>query len=219
MSGQSHAKDLQIAGLTRLSTCDWPDNLVATIFLQGCPLACTYCHNPSILDPRQKGVIQWEEIVTFLSKRVGLLDGVVFSGGEPTMQDSLYEAMREVKEMGFKVGLHTSGIFPKKLTKVLPLCDWVGLDIKAPKHLYEAITGIASSADKAFESLAFALNSGVDLQVRTTVDPMIISPDDILELTNSLVSLGVTDYVLQTVRTEGTRPKYAANLEAFLGLQ
>lgn len=219
MNKKDLATDLQIAGLTRLSTCDWVGNLVATVFLQGCPLACTYCHNPGLLDPRKQGAVEWDDIITFLNKRKGMLDGVVFSGGEPTMQNGLYTAMQEVKSMGFKVGLHTAGIYPKKFAHVLPLCDWVGLDIKAPKHLYEAITGIASSSSKAFESLTIALESGVDLQVRTTVDPMIISDNDVTELTNLLTGLGVKDYVLQTVRTEGVRPEFAANMDAFLALQ
>jgi pyruvate formate lyase activating enzyme len=219
MKSQSQATDLQIAGLTRLSTCDWPGNLVATVFLQGCPLACTYCHNPSILDPKQKGVIAWEEVITFLSKRIGLLDGVVFSGGEPTMQNGLLEAMLEVKKMGFKVGLHTAGIYPRRFAAVLPACDWVGLDIKAPQHLYEAVTGVKASAVKAFTSLTLALDSKVDLQVRTTVDPMIMTQEDVEGLTKTLKQLGVKEHIIQEVRTEGTRPEFKANLEAFTKLQ
>lgn len=219
MRSQSQATGLQIAGLTRLSTCDWPGNLVATIFLQGCPLACTYCHNPSILNPKQKGVITWEEVITFLSKRVGLLDGVVFSGGEPTMQNGLLEAMIEVKKMGFKVGLHTAGIYPRRFAIVLPACDWVGLDIKAPQGLYEAVTGVKASAAKAFASLTLALESNVALQVRTTVDPMIMTPEDVAGLTITLKKLGVKEHVIQEVRTEGTRPEFTANLEAFIALQ
>jgi pyruvate formate lyase activating enzyme len=212
----TRADDLQIAGIARLSTCDWPGRLVATVFLQGCPLACGYCHNPGILDPRVPGVVPWGEIVEFLGRRRGLLDGVVFSGGEPTRQAALPAAMREVRELGFGVGLHTAGPYPRRFAEVLPLCDWVGLDIKAPERLYGSVTGVASAAAKAFACLRIALDSGVDLQVRTTVDPTTMSDADVVELTATLHALGVVDHVLQEVRTEGTRPEYAERLALVL---
>src|SRR3954447_23836555 len=80
------ADGLAVAGLTPLSTCDWPGQLVATVFLQGCPLACTYCHNPALIDPRVPGTLPWTSVTDLLGRRQGLLDGVVFSGGEPTRQ-------------------------------------------------------------------------------------------------------------------------------------
>jgi pyruvate formate lyase activating enzyme len=208
------ATSLAIAGMTRLSTCDWPGKLVATLFLQGCPLECTYCHNPSLLDPRTPGVVEWSEVLALLDRRQGLLDGVVFSGGEPTRQAGLADAMRQVHDLGFGVGLHTAGPYPKRFAEVLPLCDWIGLDIKAPSRLYEAVTGVSSAASKAFECLGMALASGVDLQVRTTVDPMIMSLADVAELTATLVTLGVGEHVIQQVRAEGTRPEFAARLAA-----
>lgn len=214
MTKPACADDLQIAGLTRLSTCDWPGKLVATVFLQGCPLACTYCHNPDLLDPRAPGTIEWQVVRDLLAKRHGLLDGLVFSGGEPTRQAGLAAAMMEVRDLGFGVGLHTAGPYPKRFAEVLPLCHWVGLDIKAPERLYGAVTGVQSSASKAFACLRLALDSGVDLQVRTTVDPTIMSPDDVAGLTVTLRKLGVREHVLQQVRTEGTRPEFAARLKA-----
>lgn len=214
MKDLSKADDLQIAGLTALSTCDWPNKLVATVFLQGCPLACTYCHNPDLLDPCTPGRIRWQAVRDLLAKRHGLLDGVVFSGGEPTRQAGLAMAMQEVRNLGFEVGLHTAGSYPKRFAEVLPLCDWIGLDIKGPERLYGAITGAQSSARKAFACLRLALESGVSLQVRTTVDPTIMSPDDVAELTSTLGKLGVREHVLQIVRTEGASPEFAARLEA-----
>lgn len=214
MTDLTRADDLQIAGLTRFSTCDWPGKLVATVFLQGCPFACPYCHNPDLLDLRRPGSIEWQVVRDLLAKRHGLLDGVVFSGGEPTRQASLAAAMMEVGDLGFKVGLHTAGSYPKRFAEVLPLCDWVGLDIKAPEHLYGAVTGVRSSASRAFASLRLALDSGVDLQVRTTVDPTTLSSDDVAELTATLQKLGVREHILQQVRTEGASPEFTARLEA-----
>ncbi|MES2092525.1 MAG: anaerobic ribonucleoside-triphosphate reductase activating protein [Actinomycetota bacterium] len=214
MSDPVRADALQIAGLTRLSTCDWPGKLVATVFLQGCPLACGYCHNPALLDPRTPGVIEWQEVRDLLGRRWGMLDGVVFSGGEPTRQAGLAAAMREVRDLGFKVGLHTAGTYPRRFAEVLPLCDWVGLDIKAPQRLYGAVTGVQSSAAKADTCLRLALDSKVDLQVRTTVDPTVLTPGDVAELTASLLAEGVHEHVLQEVRAEGARPEYVERLMA-----
>ncbi|MHB1172116.1 MAG: anaerobic ribonucleoside-triphosphate reductase activating protein [Lacisediminihabitans sp.] len=212
----ARADELEIAGLTRLSTCDWPGRLVATVFLQGCPWQCTYCHNPELIDPRTPGAVSWSEVRDLLARRTGLLDGVVFSGGEPTRQAALAGAVREVRDAGFAVGLHTSGAYPRRLAAVLPLVDWVGLDVKAPAELYEAITGVGASARAAFESLLLVLDAGVDFQVRTTVDPTVLTADDVARLGRVLHHLGVGDHVLQEVRSEGVRPEYAAALAAAL---
>ena len=216
-SGAAPADDLQIAGLVALSTVDWPGHLVATAFLQGCPWRCTYCHNSAILDPRTPGVVPWQRVRDLIARRKGLLDGVVFSGGEPTRQAALVAAVREVKDAGFLVGLHTGGAYPRRLAQLLPLVDWVGLDVKAPARLYRAVTrtgGPTASADQAFASLELVLASGVDVQVRTTVDPTVMSDGDVAELTAVLAERGVREHVLQTVRPDGTTDEYRAALAA-----
>ena len=212
---EQRATSLQIAGLTPLSTVDWPGRLVATAFLQGCPWRCTYCHNSAILDPCLPGVVPWSDVTDLLARRHGLLDGLVLSGGEPTRQAAVVAAAREVKEAGFLVGLHTAGAYPARLPALLPYVDWVGLDIKAPAYLYRAVTrtgGVTTSAEKAFASLRLVLDSGVDVQVRTTVDPTVMTDEDVAELTAVLADLGVRDHVLQEVRTEGASEEYAAAL-------
>ena len=205
--------DLAIAGLTPLSTCDWPGHLVATVFLQGCPLACTYCHNPDLIDPRRTGTVPWSQVLELLDRRRGLLDGVVFSGGEPTRQRALAEAIADVRALGFKVGLHTAGTYPARLEDVIELVDWVGLDIKSVPRLYAAQTGVAAWG-RALSSLQIVQRAGVALQVRTTVDPTIQSDRDVTELTALLASLGVEDHVLQVVRTEGTTTEFRSALAA-----
>lgn len=217
---------LEIAGLTPLSTCDWPGRLVATVFLQGCPWRCTYCHNQSILDPRAPGVIPWSDVTALLDRRHGLLDGVVFSGGEPTRQAALVEACRTVRDAGFLVGLHTSGAYPGRLAAVLPYVDWVGFDVKAPARLYREVTrvgGSTTTADAAFTSLRVLLDAAaerpldgppLDVQVRTTVDPTVLTAADVAELTAVLAELGVTDHVLQEARPDGTTAEYRHALAA-----
>ncbi|GIG35975.1 anaerobic ribonucleoside-triphosphate reductase activating protein [Cellulomonas pakistanensis] len=211
------ADDLAIAGLVPTSTVDWPGRIVATAFLQGCPWRCTYCHNSAILDPRTPGVVPWARVRALLGRREGLLDGVVFSGGEPTRQAALLDAVREVRAAGFAVGLHTGGAYPRRLAALLPHLDWVGLDVKAPAHLYRAITrtgGPTTSTEQAFASLRLVLESGVPVQVRTTVDPTVLTADDVVALTATLAGLGVRDHVLQKVRPDGTTDEYRAALAA-----
>lgn len=210
--GNVPGSELQVAGLARLSTCDWPGKLVATVFLQGCPWQCTYCQNPGLIDPMVPGAIAWAEVRALLERRHGLLDGVVFSGGEPTRQDGLVAAVREVRELGFDVGLHTAGAYPRRLAAVLPLLGWVGLDIKAPAAKYLAITGVGASASKAFASLRLVLDSGVDHEVRVTVDPTVHTGEDIHSLVDQLSTVGARSIVLQEARAEGSRPGYATAL-------
>ena len=212
---RSGAADLAIAGLVPLSTCDWPDRLVATVFLQGCPWRCTYCHNASILDCTTPGIVGWDDVTDLLDRRVGLLDGVVFSGGEPTRQPGLGDAARQVRERGFAVGLHTAGAYPTALAQLLPVVDWVGLDIKAPARLYHAVTGVggpSTCADAAFASLGLVLDAGIAVQVRTTVDPTVMNDDDVAELTATLATMGVDNHVLQAVRPDGATDAYRERL-------
>ncbi|MEK7361688.1 MAG: anaerobic ribonucleoside-triphosphate reductase activating protein, partial [Pseudomonadota bacterium] len=134
---------LQIGGLTPLSATDYPGELAAVVYCQGCPWRCGYCHNPHLLPGRAPGAIAWSEVLAFLGRRRGLLDAVVFSGGEPTAQPGLARAMRETKRLGYRIGLHSAGIYPRRFAEVLPLVDWVGFDAKAPfDAAYERITGV-----------------------------------------------------------------------------
>lgn len=210
--GGPAADELAIAGVVPLSMCDWPDRLVATVFTQGCPWRCVYCHNPELLDPRAPGQVAWSVVRELLGRRVGRLDGVVFSGGEATRQAALAPAMREVRALGFGVGLHTGGAYPRALERVLPLVDWVGLDIKATRQRYTAVTGVPAAGAAAFESLRLVLEAGVAVQVRTTVDPTVLAPADVDELCGLLAGMGVRDHVLQPVRATGVRPEHAVAL-------
>jgi pyruvate formate lyase activating enzyme len=132
-----------------------------------------------------------------------LLDGVVFTGGEPTLQEALPAAIADVRELGFRVGLHTGGQFPERLARVLPEVDWVGLDVKAPWALYDRITGVAGSGSAARESLSLVVASGVPFEVRTTVHPGLLSRADLQVLADELVSAGVRHYAIQGYRPQG----------------
>lgn len=137
--------------------------------------------------------------MTFLHRRRGVLDGVVFSGGEPLTQRALPDAMQEIRALGYRTALHTAGTSPVRLSAALPLCDWVGFDAKAPFDRYETVTGVRGSGARALESLDILLESGAAHEVRTTFDTALLNEEDLLELANTLAGRGVRVYRLQEV--------------------
>jgi len=203
-SAESHLiPPLDVGGFTPLSTTDWPDQLAAVVFVQGCPWRCHYCHNPS-LQPRQsecgRDTHAWGQVLDTLKQRQGLLDGVVFSGGEPTLDAALAPAMREVRELGFQVGLHTAGLYPQRLASVLPLVDWVALDIKTEFEDYKAITSVPRSGEPVRESLALVLASGKAHELRTTWHPDLLSDVTLVRMAQLLKAAGARHWVLQGYR-------------------
>ncbi|CAG9183200.1 7-carboxy-7-deazaguanine synthase [Cupriavidus laharis] len=194
---------LRIGGLTPLTSIDFPGRLAAVVFCQGCPWRCSYCHNPDLIPPRGPGNLPWGQVLDFLAGRRGLLDGVVFSGGEPTLQASLPDAMHEVRALGFQVALHTAGMYPERLAAVLPLVDWVGLDIKGPARHYDAITRTPGSGTRVMASLDLVVASGVDYECRTTWDPELFCEDELINLVGTLAAHGVRHWALQPRGTAG----------------
>lgn len=224
------AKELKIAGLVPLSTVDWPGKLAATLFLQGCPWRCSYCHNHAILDPRTPGTVAWSEVRDLLERRRGLLDAVVFSGGEATMQHALVPALEEVRDLGFRAGLHTGGAFPARIDTIVqsaqgPLVDWVGFDLKAPPEVFEETVGLRSAnpnASRAFErsreSFLALVRAGVEIELRTTLTP-VLAPyaPRIVEVASDLwreagVERGARTLIFQQARSDGTSDTFARTL-------
>ncbi|MFA6018784.1 MAG: anaerobic ribonucleoside-triphosphate reductase activating protein [Rhodospirillales bacterium] len=193
---------VRVGGLVPLTTVDFPDHLAAVVFCQGCAWRCPYCHNPHLQNVRTRGETGWMETLKFLASRRGLLDGVVFSGGEPLLQAGLAAAMADVWNMGFKVGLHTAGPKPARLAQVLPLVDWIGFDVKAPFAEYERVTGVAGSGRLAWKSLELMAGSGVSFQLRTTLDKRLLTDSGLARLKRDLDALGFADgLVVQECRT------------------
>ncbi len=186
-----------VGGLTPLTTIDFPGELAAVIFCQGCPWRCGYCHNPHLLPRRSRDPVAWETVVDFLKQRRGLLDAVVFSGGEPTLQRGLRPALDQIRALGFKTGLHTAGPYPDRLSAVLPALDWVALDIKAPLADYDRLTGVSGSGDRAWESARRVIASGIEHEIRTTVHPELLPPPALQRLVRQLKALGAARYRLQ----------------------
>lgn len=200
------AERLRIGGLTPLTSIDFPGRLAAVLFCQGCPWRCGYCHNPELLDACVPTTLSWAQVYAFLNRRRGLLDGVVFSGGEPTLQAALPAALAQVRALGFEAALHTGGMYPQRLAALLPHLDWVGLDIKGPLHHHDAITGTPGSGPRVRQSLGHLLASGVAYECRTTWHPGLFDADVLLALADELAMLGVTHWALQECRTSGGAP-------------
>ena len=209
---QRREVSLKVGGITPFTATDFPGKLSAVVFVQGCPWRCGYCHNPHLQPRTAQSSLAWDDIHALLARRVGLIDAVVFSGGEPTMDSGLETAMRAVRELGFQIGLHTGGTHPKRLHQVLPLVDWVGLDIKSTAAGYEAVTRVRNSGTPAFQSLQAVLQSGVCHEVRTTIHPRLHDENEIRTLARHLNSVGVTHYAVQVFRSTGCQDDTLNNM-------
>jgi pyruvate formate lyase activating enzyme len=195
--------NVRVGGLIPLTTIDFPGRLSAVVFLQGCAWRCGDCQNPGLHDADAPTRITWEEVLGFLERRRGLLDGVVFSGGEPTLQAGLPDAIDAVRALGFQVGLHTAGMYPERLAAVLPQVDWVGLDVKAPWDHYDRVTGVRGSGAKARDSLERLLASGVAHECRTTWHAGLFAAEELQDLARGLAAQGVAHWALQRCRIDG----------------
>ena len=207
------AGGLRIAGLTPYSSIDYPGCLSAVVWVQGCPWRCTYCHNPHLQSRTAPPQMHWDAVMAFLRKRAGLLDAVVFSGGEATTDRHLAAAMADTKALGYKIGLHTAGCYPERLKAVLPLVDWVGLDIKTHWQDYAALAGVDSAASSAAESLDLLLQAGVEHEIRTTVHPQWLPVANLLALGQELRQAGVKHFAVQLYRAQGCADQTIAALD------
>ncbi len=193
---------IKIGGIEKFSVVDFPNSIAAVVFMQGCPWRCPFCYNTHLQEAGKETEIFWPAFLEFLERRKAVLDSVVFSGGEPLIQNNLSEAMDDVIALGYKVGLHTGGYRPEALEKVLPKVDWVGLDIKAPleEERYKQATGCFDKVENVVQSLRLLINSGKDFETRTTCDPRLLNIDDIYKMADFLKSEGVKNYHLQKYR-------------------
>ncbi len=203
MSDINTKSKIKIGDVETFSIVDFPDTISAVVFMQGCPWRCPFCYNKILQNQAQESNVNWPKFLEFLQKRKGVLEGVVFSGGEPLLQDKDLEmAIDDVKAIGYKVGLHTGGFYPEALQKIVKKTDWVGLDIKAPlkPKIYKDITGGRADVKKVIESLNILIASKVHFECRTTCDPRFLGINDIYEIAEYLHKLGVQEYYLQKYR-------------------
>lgn len=178
--------DMELSGIVKTSLIDFPGTIASVVFCQGCNYSCFYCHNRALL-PKKRGTLKTDQILSFLSARRGLVEGIVVSGGEPTQQDDLAIFITEIREMGFKIKLDTNGSNPLMLSDLLKtrLIDYVAMDIKAPWHRYAELCGPKADPRLVEESLKRLAGSYVPWEARTTLAPG-ISKDDLMIIAETL---------------------------------
>lgn len=176
---------MKFGGLIKFTLIDFPGRPAAVIFTQGCNFRCRYCHNPELVYPHLfTAPVPSEEITAFLKRRQGTLEGVVVSGGEPTLHDDLPDFLAEIKKLGYKTKLDTNGTRPDMLEELVAkkLVDFIAMDLKAPLAKYALITGIETNPEIITRSMDIIRQSGLEYEFRTTYDKEVLTDADIEEL-------------------------------------
>lgn len=201
-----------ISGIQRFTLLDFPEHIACIVFLTGCDFRCGYCHNPEFVLPKEikkisKSFIPEGVFFNFLESRKGLLDGVVISGGEPTISSSLPIFIKKIKDSGFKVKLDTNGNNPPMLEKLLKdnLIDYIALDVKISLEEYPSLVGPCIRPDFISKSIQLIKKSGIEYEFRSTLIRE-IHTEKILKNMATLLE-GTTSYYLQTFRSGHTLDK------------
>ena len=198
---------MTFAGIQKLTLLDYPGKTACTLFTAGCNLRCPYCHNSRLVLPERRDDVQLtnEEVLTFLKKRAGLLDGVCITGGEPLLQESaLREFILCVKALGYAVKIDTNGTRPEVLEALLNdrLIDYAAMDVKNAFPYYAETVGVTDFAITPIkDSIEILKNSGMDYEFRTTVVREFHTVERIRELAQSIA--GAKRYFIQRFRDSG----------------
>ncbi|MDI3546549.1 MAG: pyruvate formate lyase activating enzyme [Halanaerobiales bacterium] len=202
---------MKIAGFQKTSLIEYPGKIVSVIFTQGCNLKCPYCHNSELisLESKKGTYFPVDNLLSFLQKRKGLIDGISITGGEPTLQPDLIELAREIKAFGLRIKLDTNGTNPAILKRLIVnnLLDYIAMDVKAPLSKYEVITGRGKLSDQIKQSIelikeAGTGQAGIEYEFRTTVVPGLHEIDDIKQI--GLMIRSGAKYYLQNFRPVNT---------------
>lgn len=196
---------MHIGGIQKLTLLDYPDRTSCTIFTVGCNYRCPFCHNaPIIQEQHSVQEIALSEIMEFLKKRKGLLDGVCISGGEPLLQEGLVNFLEEIKALSFSVKVDTNGSNPKKLKQLIDsnLVDYIAMDVKNAPDRYGQTIGINGYAFEPIkESISLLLSSDIPYEFRTTVVREFHTSGDILSIARWIE--GARGYYLQSFVDSG----------------
>lgn len=193
---------MDIRGISYFSMVDYPGRLSAIIFCGHCNYRCPYCHNPCLVfDPASQPRVTEKELFHFLARRVGKLDGLVISGGEPTLQPDLADFALRVRAAGFKVKIDTNGSRPEVLAELHARggVDALGIDYKCPADRYADFTrcDLPELAGQVARSIALAVGQDIPLDVRTTVHRALLTEADLRRMHLELQALGVKVWTLQ----------------------
>ena len=196
-------------GFEKCTLVDYPGKVACMIFTIGCNFRCPYCHNPELVDETVEVTYSEATILDFLDTRQGLLDGVVITGGEPTMHEDLPRFIRRIKDKGFLVKLDTNGTNPKMLQQAIDegLVDYIAMDIKSPLETYSQTVARPVDVESIRESIRILLSSLVDYEFRTTVVKSLLSPEDLKRIGETI--RGAKSYYLQKfVPTKILNPQF-----------
>jgi len=187
---------MKIGGFQKTSLLDYPDRISAIIWTSGCNLRCPFCYNRNLALGTAE-LFPEEDILSFLSKRKGLLEGVVISGGEPLLQEELAEFIKKIKALGLLVKVDTNGTCPDVLKELLDqhLVDYVAMDVKAPKSKYQQLTAVKFDIGKIDASINLLKTKAAAYEFKTTVIPGLLTKEDIKEIAAWLH--GANAYYLQ----------------------
>lgn len=196
---------MNISGFQKLTLLDFPEKTAATVFTGGCNMRCPFCHN-ALLVTEFDGSSEFseEEVLSYLKKRAGILDGICITGGEPLLQKDIGEFMKKVKALGIAIKLDTNGSFPEKLRSLVEagLVDYVAMDIKNSKGKYAETVGIANfDIAPIEESIRYLMSSGVDYEFRTTIVREFHTVEDIASIAEWVS--GAKRYFLQNFVDSG----------------
>lgn len=183
---------MKIAGLQKMTLLDYPGKVACTVFLQGCNFRCPFCHNSDLLGAGGDAFMTEDELISFLKKRIGLLDAVCISGGEPTLSTGLSGMIRRIRELGYSVKLDTNGSRPEVVKQLVAdrLIDYVAMDVKNSADCYGETIGIQDpDLEKIEESIRFLSSGAVDHEFRTTVVRELHSEESIQDMGRWIASL------------------------------
>ena len=203
---------MKIGGLEKLTLIDYPSHLAAIIFTQGCNFRCHFCYNPQLVWPKtvsgeknkEEGYqgISLDDLFLFLKERVGKLNGVVITGGEPTMHPDLPKFAKQIKELGYDIKLDSNGTNPRMLEAMIKekLVDYIAMDIKAPWNKYEQVVGVRLDLPSLEKSVKIIKESGLPYEFRTTVVPELHNLEDI-EAMGKMIA-GADAWFLQAFKSD-----------------
>lgn len=201
---------MKIGGFQKTSLLDFPDLISAIIWTVGCNFHCPFCYNKNLVEGKVE-IIPDEEIFSFLKKRIGLIEGLVISGGEPLMQDDIIDFCKKVKKLGYLIKIDTNGMYPDKLQELIDkkLVDYISMDVKAPKNKYSTLSGVKTDIKKIEKSIDIIRSSYIDYEFKTTFVPGLLSKEDILEIGKWIK--GSKKYFIQQFKNDV--PVISSNLE------
>lgn len=196
---------MNISGIQKLTLLDYPGTVACTLFTAGCNFRCPFCHNAMLVLPEQieEAKISQDEVMSFLKKRVGMLDGVAITGGEPLLHADLPELLREIKSLGYKIKLDTNGSNPKLLREIVEagLVDRVAMDIKNDPEQYMLTVGCRVDMKAIEQSKDYLLSGVIDYEFRTTVVKGIHTKESLVAAAKWIS--GAKEYYLQQFKDSG----------------